>query len=1365
MTSRDTVTIIFLAVALLTTGICLGQPVSTAVRCDPSQNLLSDARIEVSSSAGPFESKYGPPKMLDNDLSTWWATRRQQEPPQWVKLTLQELAMVDTVVLVTKRRHLYANWKRVRVEFSSGEPVESELPDNTGPHIIRFPERTVEWLQVTLLEGHEHLNNYVIAELLAFHDPDRTVEEKVDMQRVWRQASIEVRGRDTHPCVYATPEDVARARQNIERYEWAADYADSITDAADRVAGKSAEWVQKHMPGKGACFATGWSGCPVCDAQWQGYGRRTGSFDRPGKVKCPKCGTVFPNEEYPDPGTGYKADSGRMYYFKGLYNSFVVETYQDWSHQLAFAYMLTGDERYADTCGLLLDAIAEIYPTCDRGPWDWPKPESRQHGRLTRPGYQASRRLVEFVEDFDYIYNSPTLDKSSFVEGMTRRENIEQNLMLDAAKFCYLESIDMAAINNGGADYVRGALAVGCLLGIERYVDWAVDGPYGIRTLIANNIDRDGRYTETSLSYARHTRDLYLTFAEPLVNYRSEEYPDGLNLYDDGHFRNLYVLPMLEMDLAGHLPRYGDYGGPDTTKAFPDNPPFNPTDYRFAERIYARTTDPQVKDRFAVLLNRLADGDIQQTRSNAGNRKWLVLHASDVEEGSEAADDDLLRNVTQSCLFGQKGIGILRTPRNRLAQACLLRYGPSLNHGHFDDLNINYVGRGYALTYDLAKRNGSTHTQVGWGKQTASHNLVMVNETRQWSDGDVDSTGGSLHLFAGMPGMQIIDADADGVYRSENVEEYRRMLALVGTGPDSYLLDIFTVLGGRQHDYIMHALSTDVTFDGVELSSPAEGSVAGPEYNWGARQLNDGYMKGVPHKPYWNPPPGNGLGFLMEPQRGTPERSFAATWRLPDDQTRFRMTMPPQNDCQVVTAWAPGLYPHLPKSRYVMMRRESDAANLNSQFVAVLEPYGPPLPENQVSAKQLADASDTDGGSVRFLPNHSLVFFKADAPGESANFTFTVPHTGSWTICIGTYRSPGYGTVQFVLDGEALGEPFVGTRTEPGPGKELSFGPLELEAGTHTLTTRMVQAEAGNPWIGLRHLQLTTDNTPTDDSPPSPQVAGVSRIEGDDDTVGAVVERSDGAVDHFAYAREPAQQANCGTIQLTGVFGHVRTGETGVSQVHLIGESLGAPGIEVALAHGQHTGRVVEVDRDNNEVFVDAMLPTDGRLDNQVVTFDSPAYSRNTTYAIRGIRGEGDVSVIELGDQTPVLGKAVVDENPLDDGKITSLVPHEYGRGLTRGGTDFFSGKRLVSKDGENATTVTSTSWGTPFTINVEDSRGFSRGDVLYYIDIQARDTFTIRNWASITVDPDGNTKVIATDDLTFTISGTSRTYRPQTQQ
>ncbi len=792
--------------------------VTALVQCDPDQNLIAHATVKVSSMAGSAGQQYSASGISDNDMGTLWATAQNAKLPQWIEVTFPEPTTLDTIVFIPRDLpEMYFNAKTVEITFSDGDPVTAQPEDRAGAHIIKFPPHTVTSFRFTVSAGWSENMYFGLHEFMAFNDPEGRVGLVGTTIQGWKQMKLEERGRETHPCVYATPEDIARARQNVTQYEWAADYAKSVIASADKVVDKDPQWIHDTCPGKGAAFACGKTGCPICGGKyaivggWGGWTSAKCDWDRPGTVLC-ENGHLLPDADHPDEGTGYVAEDGRIHYFVGTWNAFVVEHYIGWATDLALAYSLTGDEKYAGTCAVILDALAEIYPSCTKGSWDYPSdPPS---GRLARPWYQAARALVPMVHAYDQIYNSPSLDAPSFTEGMDRHQNIETNMFKDGAWYCYQQSLK-GGLNNGEADYIRGALAVGCLLGIDQYIDWALDGPYGIRAMVFNNADRDGRYVETALGYALHSRNLYITFAEPLINYRSEQYPEGVNLYDEDAFRSFYVLPRLSVLLAGHSPRYGDEG-PDTRKAYPPSRLYDALDYTYAERIAIRSTIPEVKEAFGTLVHSFAGDDLDKLRASANHRDWLIFHAAEIPGAGSEIPERLQRIITDSYNMGQKGMAILRTPHSNQAQACLFRYGPVLNHGHYDDLGINYVGAGYELSYDLGYGSGSTNTQVGWSKQTASHQLVLVNETPQNATDD-DFTGGDLHSFAAMPGLQLADADADDVYKSQGVDQYRRCLALVGDGPNSYLLDIFNISGGRQHDYMAHSLSEDMTIDGVQL--------------------------------------------------------------------------------------------------------------------------------------------------------------------------------------------------------------------------------------------------------------------------------------------------------------------------------------------------------------------------------------------------------------------------------------------------------------------------------------------------------------------------------------------------------------------
>ena len=1343
----------FVCAALILLGLCAAASAAALldlIVCDLDSNLARDATVEASSAASEV---YGAASLTDNRAETTWATAGGAPLPQWVHLSFDHPRTLDTLVIVNRGNPRHdANPRHVEISFGEGEPLRVELPDRAGAHIIRLPERTAEWLRLTVVDVWEDSVYVALSELMAFSDPGGAIRlaqrPQADL-REWQQLELTESGRAEHPCVYMTRDDVQRARQLIEQHDWARSHAQTVISRADEVVGHSAEWIREHTPERGACFACGKGSCPVCGARWTksdgwgGWASLDCSFDRPGTVKCAN-GHLLPNEQFPDPGTGHATDDGRVLYFVGSYNSWVVENYMLWCSDLAFAYTVTGEERYAGTCAALLDALAEIYPYCTAGSWDYPSdPPS---GRLARPWYQVARYLVPIVEAYDQIYHSAALDEPSFVEGMRRRDNIETSMLKDGARYCYEQS-QRGGLHNGEADYIRGALAVGCLLGIEEYIDWAVDGPYGIRAMIRNNADRDGRYFETSLMYALHARSLYLTFAEPLVNYRSKRYPEGINLYDDPGFRAFYVVPALSMDLLGHSPRYGDTG-PDTRRSWPPAQSFNVNDYRYAERIYRRTTLPDVREAFGSLLNLFAGGDLERLRGGSGDADWLIFHAGAEETlPDRPLDADLRRLLRGSHNMGQKGIAMMRTSPSSAAQACLLRYGPSLNHGHLDDLNINYVALGYELTYDLGYGDGATPTQQGWAKQTAAHNLVMVDESTQLS-GEGDDSGGSLHLFAGMPGLQIVDADADAVYHSRGVEQYRRFLALVGDGPGSYLLDIFRVAGGTQHDYLAHALSDDASFDGVSLGAPAEGSLAGVGTNWGERQMADGYLEGTLHARYSNPVPGNGLGFMMHPRRATTDEPWSVTWRLPDGDSFLRMHMLDQPGTAVISTWAPGIFPRYPRAAHVVARRRADGTRLESTFVSVREPYGPLQSADSLRGIDLLAAADSDDGALKHLPGLDIVLFQAREFGGEARFRLQLADAGRYWIRLQPWRSPSYSAATFSLDGNPIGERFVGTAPEVGPGPVLTLGPIELTAGEHTLGLTTVRAGDGEPWISLRSIELADRPEEPEAGRAAPFIEQVRRILASAGATALEVKQVNGVADRLVYAGTPDEPVKAGDLVLDGCFGHLRENAGRVVAAHLIGKSLSAPGFRLELAHGEHAGQIARIDYEHNLVYVDADLPTDGRLRFQTVVFDSPDYSRDTSYTIHDVRRQGDLSVIDLGRQRIILGEGMLDQAPPSPTRLTSLTPHHYAR------PTLFTGKGLASADFRTVTQVQRVQSGQPFIVDVRSSEGFQVGDRFYYLDLRPGDRFVIRNWATLTIAANGSARVVATDDVRLTLDG-----------
>jgi len=448
-----------------------------------------------------------------------------------------------------------------------------------------------------------------------------------------------------------------------------------------------------------------------------------------------------------------------------------------------------------------------------------------------------------------------------------------------------------------------------------------------------------------------HARDLYLTFVGPLRNWRSDKYPRGIDLFDDPRMRSFYFLPDSVMNLAGHVPNFGDCG-PDNQQRFPSQLPFSAHDIAFAEHLYAAGSGRQKED-LGKMLNHICGGRVEAARQGSSIRRWLLYHADPLPDSlGSRLDADLERRVFGSWFLGQKGIAILRDGKGPHAQGVLLRYGPSLNHGDLDDLGLLYYGKGWQLSYEIGYGLGSTHAQVGWASQTVSHALVTVNEASQ-SGG----SGGSLHLFADLPSLKLTEADSPLSYSSQGVRQYRRTVALVGSGKDQYLIDLFRVRGGNRHDYGIGVQGQDFAVQGVELGSEEGGSLAGTEHAWGEKIGRDGDIAGYPNKPYWRAPPGNGYGFFYDMRRGPAERPCHADWSLGGaNQARFRVHLLPESDTEVILAKAPGLYPHYRAAGYLLARR--NGTNLTSAFAVVMEPYATGAESDESPATPAIDLAE-----------------------------------------------------------------------------------------------------------------------------------------------------------------------------------------------------------------------------------------------------------------------------------------------------------------------------------------------------------------------------------------------------------------------
>jgi len=121
--------------------------------------------------------------------------------------------------------------------------------------------------------------------------------------------------------------------------------------------------------------------------------------------------------------------------------------------------------------------------------------------------------------------------------------------------------------------------------------------------------------------------------------------------------------------------------------------------------------------------------------------------------------------------------------------------------------------------------NGTDPRRAGFFANTVCHNTVIVDEKKQLE------SRGRLRGYDAGNFFQFIDADNTEVYPDCSL--YRRSVLMANVSPRQvFVIEIFRVNGGKQHDYIVHGTQAKVEST-LSLSSPREGTLAGKDVQYG----------------------------------------------------------------------------------------------------------------------------------------------------------------------------------------------------------------------------------------------------------------------------------------------------------------------------------------------------------------------------------------------------------------------------------------------------------------------------------------------------------------------------------------------------
>jgi len=372
-----------------------------------------------------------------------------------------------------------------------------------------------------------------------------------------------------------------------------------------------------------------------------------------------------------------------------------------------FLYQVTGNKAYANLARDILLAYAELYPTLS----DHPQQKNQSPGQLFWQSLNEAVWLVTSIQGYDSIYEA--LNDAE-------KEKIEIGLFRPMVSFISDEAPQtFDRIHNHGTWAVAAVGMTGYVIGDQNYVEKALyglkrDGNSGFMKQLDLLFSPDGFYSEGPY-YQRYALMPFLLFAKVIERNEPQrkifDYRDGVLLKA--------VNTVIQLS-------YGNY-------FFPINDAIKDKGLDTIELcygvaiVYALTGDERLLS-IAEAQNRIVltgDGFRLSQAIESGKSQPFVFESMQISDGAD----------------GKQGVlSILRSGAGEKDQALVFKAtGQGLGHGHFDKLtwlfydNGNEIIRDYgaARFLNVEEKDGGRYLPENnsWGKQTISHNTLVVDET------------------------------------------------------------------------------------------------------------------------------------------------------------------------------------------------------------------------------------------------------------------------------------------------------------------------------------------------------------------------------------------------------------------------------------------------------------------------------------------------------------------------------------------------------------------------------------------------------------------------------------------------------------
>ncbi|MCP4639630.1 MAG: hypothetical protein GY851_04325 [bacterium] len=748
------------------------------------------------------------------------------------------------------------------------------------------------------------------------------------------------------------------------------------------------------------------------------------STDLPFKVKCPVTGKIYPTNDfeaylkggrkeeldttqpYVDDGTGYVAPDGQRYWFVAHYIF-----WQRWRRDvfsamdaLSHAYLLTGDPQYAHKLGVMLGRLVQVYPKMDYASQayhngQWP---AKIHGRILDYIWENGT-ITRFARAYDSVYDAIGSD-DTLASFLSERgiDDLKQAFEQDVLHFM---ARDVMEGRIRGNMYYQPTLATLAIIidnddpaygpTTDEMVDWLVHGGGEIELILYSGFDRNGAGGESAPGYSAAWNVNFCKVADLLTRL-------GYDVTANPKWRQLVRFPY-NLTIAGDFcTRIADchgtiHGAPKLVDAVT-----NTFGYKHFE-------DPLC----AQLLLELN----QFPESLWGDS----LDKADVERVAALAPDQRYLGTRD---MGGYGLTVFDAGDGPTRRAATMYYGgPNAWHGHYDRLTLGYTAHGRDFLPEMGYPSHWNDKGERFTRGMPCHYIVEVDTKRP-----PDKRSGYLEFFAAGERVRVARAHANSWYGGP-VSLYQRTFAMLDTGDESILIDLFRVEGGQQHDYHFHGLPFgEFSTEGLELTSTQEsGTLLGPDVEWGGDT---------------GPEDLSGYDFLRTVRRYKASDVWRARW-VGREECRLDWWMPPYPEV-IVCDGEPPSKPDYPETMEFLVVRNTGG---ESRLPAVIAPSrGADL----VTAADFTDAGDQMQYHVE-TPQGTWQVAIADGgafsatltgPGE-AKYGFFANHD---VVDFAGMHLEVVGPTRFTIDSVDYASNSV-TLAEPIPAPDLLVGEVVVISG------------------------------------------------------------------------------------------------------------------------------------------------------------------------------------------------------------------------------------------------------------------------------------------------------------------------------